>query len=170
MAARVVGRAVVFELSRQQMFSLAGHRTPTIQRMRLGADADGRLTAISHEVVEHTSRITEFAEQPATATRLMYTAPSRRTTHRLARLDVPPPTIMRAPGETPGMYALESTRDRLAAELGMDPVDLRIRNEPERDPERDVPWSSRNLVACLRTGSERFGWAGRDLPPPPRAD
>jgi xanthine dehydrogenase YagR molybdenum-binding subunit len=161
---------VVFELSRQQMFSLAGHRTPTIQRMRLGAAADGRLTAISHEVVEHTSRVNEFAEQTATATRLMYAAPNRRTTHRLARLDVPPPTIMRAPGETPGMYALESAMDELAAALGMDPVELRIRNEPERDPERGVPWSSRNLVECLRTGAERFGWAGRDPRPRMRTD
>jgi len=170
MAARVVGRTVVFELSRQQMFSLVGHRTPTIQRLRLGADRDGRLTAISHEVVEHTSRISEFAEQTATPTRVMYAAPHRRTTHRLARLDVPPPTIMRAPGETPGMYALESAMDELAAELGIDPVELRIRNEPERDPERDVPWSSRNLLACLRTGAERFGWAGRDPRPRQRQE
>jgi xanthine dehydrogenase YagR molybdenum-binding subunit len=170
MAARVVGRTVVFELSRQQMFSLTGHRTPTIQRMRLGADADGRLTAISHEVVEHTATIVEFAEQTATPTRLLYAAPHRRTTHRLARLDVPPPTIMRAPGETPGMFALESAMDELAVALGMDPVELRIRNEPERDPERDVPWSSRHLVECLRTGAERFGWAGRDLRPRMRTD
>jgi xanthine dehydrogenase YagR molybdenum-binding subunit len=170
MAAKVVGRTVVFELTRQQMFCLVGHRTPTIQRVRLGADADGRLTAISHEVVEHTSRINEFAEQTATATRVLYAAPHRRTTHRLARLDVPPPTIMRAPGETPGMFALESAMDELAHSLGIDPVELRIRNEPERDPERDVPWSSRNLVACLRTGAERFGWAGRDLRPGVRED
>jgi xanthine dehydrogenase YagR molybdenum-binding subunit len=170
MAARVTGRTVVLELSRQQMFSLAGHRTPTIQRMRLGADAQGRLSAISHEVVEHTSRISEFAEQTATPTRVLYAAPNRRTTHRLARLDVPPPTIMRAPGETPGMFALESAIDELAAALSMDPVELRIRNEPAEDPERHVPWSSRNLVACLRTGAERFGWAGRFVRPRTRAD
>ncbi|MGY1706097.1 xanthine dehydrogenase family protein molybdopterin-binding subunit [Geodermatophilus sp. SYSU D00697] len=170
MAARVVGRTVVLELTRQQMFSLVGHRTPTIQRVRLGADADGRLTAISHEVVEHTARISEFAEQTATPTRMMYAAPNRRTTHRLARLDVPPPTIMRAPGETPGMFALESAMDELAHDLGVDPVELRIRNEPERDPERDVPWSSRSLVPCLRTGAERFGWAGRDPRPGVRTE
>jgi xanthine dehydrogenase YagR molybdenum-binding subunit len=170
MAARVVGRTVVFELSRQQMFSLVGHRTPTIQRLRLGADPEGRLTAISHEVVEHTSRISEFAEQTATPTRVLYAAPHRRTTHRLARLDVPPPTIMRAPGETPGMFALESAMDELAVALGIDPVELRIRNEPERDPERDLPWSTRHLVECLRTGAERFGWAGRDLRPRMRTD
>ncbi|MGY1805671.1 xanthine dehydrogenase family protein molybdopterin-binding subunit [Blastococcus sp. SYSU D00922] len=170
MAARVTGRTVVFELSRQQMFSLVGHRTPTIQRMRLGADPEGRLTAISHEVVEHTSRISEFAEQTATPTRVLYAAPHRRTTHRLARLDVPPPTIMRAPGETPGMFALESAMDELAVALGIDPVELRIRNEPDRDPERDVPWGERHLVECLRTGAERFGWAGRDPRPRLRAE
>ena len=160
----------MFELTRQQMFSLVGHRTPTIQRLRLGADADGRLTAISHEVVEHTSRINEFAEQTATPTRVLYAAANRRTTHRLARLDVPPPTIMRAPGETPGMFALESAMDELAVALGIDPVELRIRNEPDRDPERDVPWSTRHLVECLRTGAERFGWAGRDLRPRMRTE
>ncbi|GHE14007.1 xanthine dehydrogenase family protein molybdopterin-binding subunit [Klenkia taihuensis] len=165
MAAKVTGRTAKLELTRQQMFSLVGHRTPTIQRLRLGARPDGTLTAISHEVVEHTSQNAEFAEQTATATRLMYAAPARRTTHRLARLDVPAPTIMRAPGEAPGMYALESAMDELAAALGMDPVQLRLRNEPDRDPERDVPWSTRNLVACLTEGAERFGWAGRDHRP-----
>ncbi|MGZ6827819.1 MAG: xanthine dehydrogenase family protein molybdopterin-binding subunit, partial [Mycobacteriales bacterium] len=170
MAARVVRRTVVFELTRLQMFTLVGHRTPTIQRLRLGADADGRLTALSHEVVEHTSTISEFAEQTAVCSRVLYAAANRRTTHRLARLDVPPPTIMRAPGETPGMFALESAMDELAVALGIDPVELRIRNEPGQDPERNVPWSSRHLVECLRTGAERFGWAGRDLRPRMRTE
>jgi xanthine dehydrogenase YagR molybdenum-binding subunit len=170
MAAKVTGRTVKVELTRQQMFSLVGHRTPTIQRLRLGALPDGTMTAISHEVVEHTSQNAEFAEQTATATRLMYAAPARRTTHRLAKLDVPAPTIMRAPGEAPGMYALESAVDELAEALGIDPVELRLRNEPERDPERDVPWSTRNLVACLRQGAERFGWADRDPRPGVRAE
>ena len=170
MAAKVTGRTVKLELTRQQMFTLVGHRTPTIQRLRLGARRDGTLTAISHEVVEHTSQNAEFAEQTATATRVLYAAPARRTTHRLAKLDVPAPTIMRAPGETPGVYALESAMDELAAELGVDPVELRVRNEPARDPERDVPFSSRNLVACLREGAQRFGWAGRDLRPGARTE
>ncbi|MGZ6859379.1 MAG: xanthine dehydrogenase family protein molybdopterin-binding subunit, partial [Blastococcus sp.] len=155
---------------RPQMFTLVGHRTPTIQRLRLGADADGRLTALSHEVVEHTSTISEFAEQTAVCSRVLYAAANRRTTHRLARLDVPPPTIMRAPGETPGMFALESAMDELAVALGIDPVELRLRNEPAQDPERGVPWSSRHLVECLRTGAERFGWAGRDLRPRMRTE
>jgi len=165
MAAKVTGRTVKLELTRQQMFSLVGHRTPTIQRIRLGAGEDGRLTAISHEVVEHTSQKADFAEQTATATRMLYAAANRRTTHRLAKLDVPSPTIMRAPGETPGVYALESAMDELAVVVGIDPIELRVRNEPERDPERDVPFSSRGLVQCLRVGAQRFGWAGRDPRP-----
>src|SRR5204863_6161799 len=83
-----------------------GYRTPTIQRVRLGADDGGRLQAIVHDVVEQTSTVKEFAEQTAVVTRMMYAAPSRRTTHRLAALDVPTPSWMRAPGECPGMYAL----------------------------------------------------------------
>jgi xanthine dehydrogenase YagR molybdenum-binding subunit len=158
------GRPVKFPLTRQQLFAVAGYRTPTIQRLRLGADDDGRLLAIAHEVVEQTSRIKEFAEQTATPTRLMYASRTRRTAHRLAALDVPVPSWMRAPGETPGMYALESAMDELAEACGIDPVELRIRNDPERDPESGKPWSGRNLVGCLREGARRFGWERRRPP------
>ena len=164
-AARELGRPVKLAVTRQQMFSLTGYRTPTIQRIRLGADADGHLTAISHDVVEQTSTIEEFAEQTAVVTRMLYASPNRRTTHRLARLDVPTPSWMRAPGECPGMFALESALDELAVACGVDPVELRIRNEPAVDPESGLPFSSRNLVACLREGAERFGWEGRDPTP-----
>ncbi|GAB3254145.1 xanthine dehydrogenase family protein molybdopterin-binding subunit [Kineosporia babensis] len=166
MAAKVTGRPVKLAVTRQQMFSLVGYRTPTIQRIRLGAEADGRLNAIMHEVVEQTSTVKEFAEQTAVATRMIYAAPHRRTSHRLARLDVPVPSWMRAPGECPGFYAFESAMDELAVELGVDPVELRIRNEPEVDPETGNPFSSRNLVACLREGARRFGW--RSEPRAPR--
>ena len=162
LAARAVDRPVRCVLARRQMPAVVGHRTPSIQRVRLGADADGQLLAISHDVVEQTSRIKEFAEQTAVATRHMYAAPNRRTTHRLVRLDVPTPAWMRAPGECPGMFALESAIDELATELGIDPIELRIRNEPRVDPESGLPFSSRNLVACLREGAARFGWDGRD--------
>jgi xanthine dehydrogenase YagR molybdenum-binding subunit len=158
MASQAVGRPVKIALTRQQMFSLAGHRTPTIQRLRLGAERDGRLTAIAHDVVEHTATIEEFAEQTALATRMMYATPNRRTTHRLAALDVPVPSIMRAPGEAPGMYALECAIDELALACGIDPVELRILNEPDIDPEKGLPFSSRGLVQCLREGARRFGW------------
>jgi xanthine dehydrogenase YagR molybdenum-binding subunit len=168
MAAQLVaGRPVKLALTRQQMFDLVGYRTPTIQRIRLGADAAGQLVAIAHDVIEQTSKIKEFAEQTAVCSRTMYAAPNRRTTHRLAALDMPVPTIMRAPGECPGMFALESAMDELAVACGLDPVELRIRNEPDADPESGLPFSSRNLVACLREGARRFGWARRD--PTPRA-
>jgi xanthine dehydrogenase YagR molybdenum-binding subunit len=165
LAARQVGRPVKLAVTRQQMFAVTGYRTPTIQRVRLGADTDGRLTAIVHDAFEQSSTITEFAEQTTTPTRVMYAAPHRRTTHRLVRLDVPTPTWMRAPGECPGMFALESAMDELAIACGLDPVELRIRNEPDVDPENGLPFSSRNLVACLREGARRFGWADRDPTP-----
>ncbi|WP_433227361.1 xanthine dehydrogenase family protein molybdopterin-binding subunit [Actinomadura formosensis] len=165
MAARAVGRPVKFAVPRQQMFATTGYRTPTIQRLRLGADEDGRLNAIVHEVFEQTSTVREFAEQTATPTRVMYQAPHRRTSHRLVRLDVPSPSWMRAPGETPGMYALESAMDELAIAAGIDPIELRVRNDTDREPESGLPFSSRNLVACLREGADRFGWAGRDPAP-----
>jgi xanthine dehydrogenase YagR molybdenum-binding subunit len=121
-------------------------------------------------VFEQSSTLTEFAEQTAVATRWMYAAPHRRTTHRLARLDVPSPTFMRAPGECPGMYALEAAMDELAVAAGIDPVELRIRNEPSVEPESGKEWSTRNLVACLREGAERFGWADRDPEPAVRRE
>jgi xanthine dehydrogenase YagR molybdenum-binding subunit len=167
MAAQMTRRPVKFALTRQQMFALAGYRTPTIQRIRLGADSNGRLMAIAHDVVEQIATIHEFAEPTAVATRMMYAAPNRRTTHRLARLDLPVNGAMRATAECPGMFALESAMDELAIACGLDPIELRIRNEPAVDPESGRPFSSRNLVACLREGAQRFSWAQRD--PQPRA-
>ncbi|HUN35399.1 MAG TPA: xanthine dehydrogenase family protein molybdopterin-binding subunit [Trebonia sp.] len=164
-AAREVRRPVKVALTRQQMFSLTGHRTPTIQHMTLGATADGALTAVAHDVIEHTALRTEFAEQTATCTRVMYGTPAMRTTHRVTRLNVPLPAWMRAPGETPGMYALESAMDELAIALDMDPVELRIRNDPRTEPDSGLPFSSRQLVACLRDGASRFGWESRDPRP-----
>jgi xanthine dehydrogenase YagR molybdenum-binding subunit len=161
MASRVVQRPVKLAVTRQQMFAVVGHRTPTIQRVRLGADQNGRLTAIGHDVFEQSSTLKEFAEQTALATRHMYAAPNRRTTHRLVRLDVPTPAWMRAPGECPGMYALESAMDELAVACRVDPIELRVINEPDVDPENGRPFSSRNLIACLREGAARFGWVPR---------
>ncbi|GIG91102.1 xanthine dehydrogenase family protein molybdopterin-binding subunit [Plantactinospora endophytica] len=165
MAARQVGRPVRLALTRQQLFGPIGYRTPIIQRIRLGADADGRLAAICHDAISQSSTIEEFAEQTAVLTRALYAAPHRRTTHRLARLDVPTPSWMRAPGECPGSFALESAMDELAVACGVDPVELRLRNDTEVDPEEGVPFSSRKLAACLRDGARRFGWADRDPAP-----
>ncbi|MGX6449412.1 xanthine dehydrogenase family protein molybdopterin-binding subunit, partial [Patulibacter sp. S7RM1-6] len=169
-AARAVDRPVKLAVTRQQMFQITGYRTPTIQRMRLGADADGRLVAIAHDAQVQTSTVREFVEQAATPSRVMYAAPHRRTTHRVAALDVPTPSWMRAPGECPGMFAVEAAMDELAVATGVDPVELRIRNEPEVSPEDGSRFSSRNLVACLREGAERFGWADRDPTPRSRRD
>jgi xanthine dehydrogenase YagR molybdenum-binding subunit len=164
-AAKAVGRAVKLALTRQQLFTMVGYRTPTTQRVRLGADADGRLTALIHEAYEQSSFIKEFAEQTTTCSRVMYATASRRTTHRLVRLNVGTPSWKRAPGEAPGMFALESALDELAVATGIDPVELRILNDPDVEPESGRPFSSRNLVACLRTGAEQFGWADRDPTP-----
>lgn len=167
-AQRSGGRPVKLALTRQQMFALVGYRTQTIQRVRLGADGDGRLTALAHEVVEQTSTVKEYAEQTAVTSRKMYAAPNRRTSHRLAALDVPIPFWMRAPGECPGTYAAEVAMDELAVACGLDPIELRVRNEPDVDPETGNPWSGRHLVECLRVGAERFGWSARNSVPAQR--
>ncbi|NIJ11313.1 xanthine dehydrogenase YagR molybdenum-binding subunit [Saccharomonospora amisosensis] len=164
-AKRTAGRPVKLALTRQQMFTLVGYRTPTMQQVRLCADQDGRLLGISNDVVELTSRIKEFAEQTGVPTRNMYAAPNRRTTHRLAALDLPVPSWMRAPGECPGMFAPEVAMDELAEACGVDPIELRVRNEPEVDPETGLPFSTRNLVGCLREGARRFGWDNRVATP-----
>lgn len=161
LAARATNRAVKLAVTRQMMFSLVGYRTPTIQHVRLAADVDGRLLAIEHATVEQSSTIVEFAEQTGESTRHMYAAPARRVTHRLARLDMPSPRWMRAPGEAPGMFAVESAIDELAVVAGVDPIELRIRNEPDVDPASGDLFSSRQFVGCLREGAQRFGWTGR---------
>ncbi|MDN3244199.1 xanthine dehydrogenase family protein molybdopterin-binding subunit [Streptomyces sp. ZSW22] len=165
LAARVTGRPVTVALPRRYLPAVVGHRAPTLHRLRLGADAGGRITSLVHEVTTHTSRVKEFVEQAAVPARVMYAAGALRTSHRVAPLDVPTPSWMRAPGECPGMYALESAMDELATALGIDPVELRIRNEPETEPDSGKPFSSRSLVECLREGARRFGWADRDPRP-----
>ncbi|GIF13785.1 xanthine dehydrogenase family protein molybdopterin-binding subunit [Actinoplanes teichomyceticus] len=170
MAAKVTGRPVKLVLPRQAMFSMVGYRTPTIQRVRLGASADGVLTAVDHQAISQSSRLFEFAEQTAVVTRHMYTAPNRRTGHRLTRLDMPTPRWMRAPGEAPGMVGLECAMDELAVACGLDPIELRVRNEPAVDPESGLPLISRHYVECLRQGADRFGWAGRDPRPRQRRE
>ena len=168
MAAQLVpNRPIKLALTRQQMFTQVGYRPPSRQRIQLGADHAGRLVAIAHDIVQPTAKVKEFAEQTGVATRLMYAAPNRRTTHRVAALDIAPPNPLRGPGEAPGMFALESAMDEMALACGLDPIELRVRNEPDVDPETGLPFSSRQLVRCLREGARRFGWESRD--PTPRA-
>ncbi|MFG3658649.1 molybdopterin cofactor-binding domain-containing protein [Streptomyces sp. NPDC047706] len=165
LAARTLRRPVKVALTRQQVFQLVGMRPISSQRVRLGAGRDGRLTAIAHDVTMHTNPDIEYAEQTAATVRSLYAAPHRLTSHRLTALDLPRGTDVRAPGEAPGMLAVESAMDELADALRMDPVELRIRNEPTLDPERNVPYSDRHMVECLREGAHRFGWENRPVTP-----
>ncbi|MFF9172653.1 xanthine dehydrogenase family protein molybdopterin-binding subunit [Streptomyces sp. NPDC014793] len=170
MAARHTGRPVTLVYPRRYLPTVVGHRAPTVHRLRLGATADGHLTAVLHEVTTHTSHVKEFVEQAAVPSRVMYTAPHLLSVHRVVPLDVPSPSWMRAPGEAPGMYALESAMDELADTLGLDPVELRIRNEPDDEPGSGKPFSSRHLAECLREGARRFGWDRRDPRPLSRTE
>ncbi|QEV21724.1 xanthine dehydrogenase family protein molybdopterin-binding subunit [Streptomyces alboniger] len=170
MAARVTGRPVKLALPRRQLAAVVGHRSPTVQRVRLGAERDGTLISVVHEVTSQTSRVKEFVETAAAATRVMYGSPHSRTTHRVVPLDVPSPSWMRAPGEAPGMYALESAMDELAERLDIDPVELRLRNDTRTEPDSSRPFSSRHLAECLREGARRFGWSERDPRPRSRAE
>ncbi|MFF2409908.1 xanthine dehydrogenase family protein molybdopterin-binding subunit [Streptomyces sp. NPDC058092] len=170
MAARHTGHPVKIALPRRQMAAVVGHRAPTVQHVRLGAELDGTLTSVTHEVITQTSTVKEFVEQAAVPTRVMYGSDHSRTAHRVTALDVPSPSWMRAPGETPGLYALESAMDELAAALGMDPVELRLRNDPVNEPDSGRPFSSRGLAVCLEKGAARFGWYDRDARPAVREE
>lgn len=165
MAARQVGRPVKLVLERPQMFGPVGGRPRTEQRIALGAASDGRFTAISHDSLTTTSMIEDWTEPCAIVTRMLYDTPNQRTTHRLARLNVGTPTFQRAPGEATGTFALEVALDEMAYALGIDPVELRLRNDAAQDPEKRIPWSSKSLAACYRAGAERFGWARRNPQP-----
>ncbi|MFH9554535.1 xanthine dehydrogenase family protein molybdopterin-binding subunit [Streptomyces sp. NPDC017435] len=165
MAATELQRPVRVVMTRRQMFSLTGYRSPTRQRLRLGADADGRLRALEHRSLSATSTVHEFIESAAGPARTMYGADAHHTANRLVRLDVPTPTYMRAPGEAPGSFALETAIDELAEKCGIDPIELRARNDPAAGPVSGLPFSGRNLIACFREGARRFGWADRDPRP-----
>jgi xanthine dehydrogenase YagR molybdenum-binding subunit len=165
LAARHLKQPVKVALARQQIFLLVGVRPTSSQRVRLGAGQDGRLVAIAHEVTMHTNPDWEYTEQTATTTRSLYAAPNRLTRHRLAPLDLQRGEDVRAPGEAPGLLAVESAMDELSYALEMDPIELRIRNEPKLDPERAVPFSDRHLVECMREGARRFGWERRPSRP-----
>ncbi|MFO1159984.1 MAG: xanthine dehydrogenase family protein molybdopterin-binding subunit [Reyranellaceae bacterium] len=165
LAARELRRPVRIVLTRQQMFHVTTHRPASIQRVRLGADADGTLTAIAHQSFSQSARADEFVEPIVNATRSLYAAPNRLTSQRIAALDLPVPDSMRAPGEAIGLLALEQAMDELAVQLDMDPLALRLKNEPAQDPEKDIPFSTRALLPCLTEGAKRFGWDKRRKEP-----
>ena len=166
-AARAVGRPVRLELTRRQMATAVGFRPQTMQRVALGAARDGRLLAHVQEAVGQTSTYEEFAEATLDAAQRTYAVEHRRTTYRLVEMHTGTPAPMRGPGHATGLLAQEIAVDELAVALGMDPVELRLRNFAEHDPADGRPWSSNQLRECYRLGAERFGWARRD--PRPRA-
>ena len=167
MAARQAGRPVKLVLERQQMAGPVGFRAQTIQDMKLGASQDGQLTAMQHAGTSQTSTFDRFVEPVAKATRILYACPNQDTSHRLVTLDLGTPCQMRAPGEASGTFALESSMDELAYELKMDPIELRVRNYADADPEEKKPWSSKSLKECYQLGAEKFGWSKRK--PEPRS-
>ncbi len=166
LGARAVGRPVKVAIARPQIPNNTTHRPATIQRIRIGADKDGVIDAIGHETWsgDLPGRGPEMASQQ---TRLLYRGDHRMTAHRLATLDLPEGNAMRAPGEAVGLLALEVAMDELAEACNLDPVELRIRNDVQYDPEAGPqrPYSSRKLVECLRQGADRFGWSRRHARP-----
>jgi xanthine dehydrogenase YagR molybdenum-binding subunit len=165
LGARASGRPVKVTLPRPLMFNNTTHRPATIQRVRIGAGRDGRIAAIGHE--SWSGDLPGGGPETAVSqTRLLYAGPNRMTAMRLAVLDLPEGNAMRAPGEAPGLMALEIAIDEIAEKLGLDPVEFRILNDTQVDPENPQrPFSKRQLVACLRTGADRFGWGDRDAQP-----
>jgi xanthine dehydrogenase YagR molybdenum-binding subunit len=164
-AARQMRRPVKLVLSRKQIYSGIGYRPTSRQRMAIGADRSGRISTIVHEAHTETSRYNAYEDNLMTAPRFLYLAPNMRSTYRVVPLDINPPTFMRGPGATTGAFALESAMDDLAYRLGIDPIELRLRNEPDRDQSDNLPFSTRRLTDCIRQGSETFGWSRRNATP-----
>jgi xanthine dehydrogenase YagR molybdenum-binding subunit len=164
LAARALERSVRLVLTRQQMYVL-GCRPATIERLALGANVGGTLDAITHEAIAMTSQYEEFARNDTTWSGLLYKCANAAYVHRLAPLDVPTPSDMRAPGATTGVYALECAMDELAVALKLDPLELRLRCYSDRDQNEDVPYTSKALRECYRQGAQAFGWDER-IPEP----
>jgi xanthine dehydrogenase YagR molybdenum-binding subunit len=164
-AARDVGRPVKLVLTREQMFSSTGHRPRTEQDLVLVADADGHLLGTEHHTLTETSTVAHFCEPAGLSTRILYTSPHLDVSHTTARLNAPTPCFMRGPGEAPGLFALEVAVDELAHRVGIDPLELRIRNHADIDQASGKPWSGKHLLDCYRTGAQRFGWSARPIAP-----
>jgi xanthine dehydrogenase YagR molybdenum-binding subunit len=160
-AARQLGKPVKLVLSRKMMFQSVGHRPLTQQRVRLGATRDGKLVSLQHDYVYHRSMLDPYHEDCGEATPFQYSVPNLRVTFGRARRNVGAGADMRGPGRVPGLYATESAMNELADQLKIDPVKLRILNEPKIDESRGIPFSSRHLVECFELGAQKFGWSRR---------
>jgi xanthine dehydrogenase YagR molybdenum-binding subunit len=159
-------RSVRLVLARDQMYGI-GYRPATIERVALGANADGTLDAITHEAIAMTSQYEEFSRNDTGWSGMLYKCANAKMVHKLARLDVPTPSDMRAPGATTGVYALECAMDELAVALKLEPLELRLRCYSDRDQNQDLPYTSKQLKECYRQGAEAFGWGKRN--PEPRS-
>ena len=159
-------RSVRLVLTREQMYGL-GYRPATIERVALGAKADGTLDAITHEATAMTSQYEEFSRNDTGWSAQLYKSANAKYEHKLARLDVPTPADMRAPGAATGVYALECAMDELAVALKLDPMELRLRCYSDRDQNHGLPYTSKQLQECYRQGAETFGWSKRN--PEPRS-
>jgi len=160
-AARQLNRPVKLSVDRRMMFSNVGHRPRTQQRIRLGATQDGKLTAIRHDFYTETSQLDDFVEHCGEQTPFLYSCANLEVTTGLVRRNVGTPAPMRGPGAVPGLFALESAIDELAIKLKMDPLELRYKNDAERDESKNLPFSSRHLKECYQTGAEKIGWKQR---------
>jgi xanthine dehydrogenase YagR molybdenum-binding subunit len=165
--ARQMRMPVKLSLTRPQMYAAIGFRPASRQRLSLGADRGGRLTAIVHESHVEVCRYDGFEDPITEGTKLLYSSPALRTAPRIVPLDISSPTYMRGPGAVTGAFALESAMDELAEHLALDPIELRIRNEPDHDESTGTPFSTRRVTDCFRDGAEAFGWSRRN--PTPRA-
>jgi xanthine dehydrogenase YagR molybdenum-binding subunit len=164
-AARMIGKPVKLVLRREQMFGPVGHRPPTRQTLRIGADLDGKLTALDHRTKTTTSTFDDFFEPASGISHSLYASPAIHTSHEGVRVDTGTPMFMRAPGESTGSIALESAIDEMAHACGMDPLAFRLKNYAEVEPISGKPFSSKALRDCYRQGAERFGWERRPLAP-----
>ena len=160
-AARKLKRPVKISLDRRMMFSNSGHRPRTQQRIRLGATQDGKLTAIRHDFYTETSQLDDFVEHCGEQTPFLYSCPNLEVTTAMVRRNVGAPAPMRGPGAVPGLFALESAINELAEKLKMDPVELRLKNDADRDEGKNLPFSSRHLKECYQAGAEKIGWKNR---------
>lgn len=164
-AAKKLNRPVKLMLSRDQMFTMVGYRPCAWQKIGIGATADGKFTGITHHAVAQTSSYENFTEGIVNATKFMYECPNVDTDYKLVPLDVATPIWMRGPGEATGCFALESAIDELSYKLKLDPIELRLRNYAEIDPDRKLPWSSKYLKECYEMGREKIGWSRRNATP-----
>ena len=160
-AARKLNRPVKISTDRRMMFSNTGHRPRTQQRIRLGANQDGKFTAIRHDFYTETSQLDDFVEHCGEQTPFLYSCPNLEVTTAMVRRSVGAPAPMRGPGAVPGLFALESAINELAEKLKMDPVELRLKNDADRDEAKNLPFSSRHLKECYQTGAEKIGWKNR---------